>query len=66
MDIFVEEPFDFVSGYANGVEVDLEGIRTRVCSLKNLIELKRKAGRPRDLEDIAALEAIASEQGTDV
>ena len=32
---------------------------TAVLGLADLIEMKRRSGRPRDLEDVAALEAIA-------
>jgi hypothetical protein len=65
VDLFVEEPFPFETCYARGVNVDLGSTRTTVVSLEDLIELKRKAGRPRDLEDIAALEAIAKEDASE-
>ena len=41
------------------------GLSCRGLSLRRLIEVKRAAGRPRDLETIAELEAIAEEQGED-
>lgn len=37
----------------------LEGRQVRVLSIGQLIEAKRRAGRPRDLEDILTLEALA-------
>jgi len=43
-------------------EVDLGGIVLRVCSLEHLLEMKRASDRPRDHEDIKALEAA---QGSD-
>lgn len=39
-------------------EVDLDGLVVRVCSLEHLIEMKRSSERPRDCEDLAALEAV--------
>lgn len=39
-------------------EVDLDGLVVRVCSLEHLIEMKRSSERPRDREDLAALEAV--------
>jgi hypothetical protein len=61
VDLFVEEPFAFEACHARGVHADLGTTRAMVVSLEDLIELKRQAGRPRDLEDIAALEAIRRE-----
>ena len=43
-------------------EVDLFGFRCRCVTLQKLIQLKRAAGRPKDLEAIAELEAIVEER----
>lgn len=45
-------------------EVDIDGLPIRVCSLEHLLEMKRASERPRDHEDIRALEA-AQEPGQD-
>ena len=42
-------------------DVDLDGVVVRVCSLEHLIEMKRSSERPRDREDLAALEAVQGE-----
>jgi predicted nucleotidyltransferase len=39
------------------------GIECRCLGLKRLIEVKRAAGRPKDFEAIAELEAIVEERG---
>lgn len=38
-------------------DVDLDGLAVRVCSLEHLLEMKRASDRPRDQEDLEALEA---------
>jgi predicted nucleotidyltransferase len=43
------------------IVLDLFGIECRCLGLKRLIEVKRAAGRPKDLEVIAELEAIREE-----
>lgn len=44
------------------IDVDLFGFRCRCVTLEKLIHLKRSAGRAKDLEVIAELEAIAEER----
>lgn len=45
------------------VEVELFGVKCRCLGLRRLIEVKRAAGRPRDLEVVAELEALLEERG---
>lgn len=61
IDIFVREPFAFDEAYARALNVDFPFARVSVASLDDLIALKRTAGRPKDLEDIAALEKLRSD-----
>jgi hypothetical protein len=42
---------------ADAVNGELDGIPIRVCGLDHLIAMKRAAGRPRDLDDLARLGA---------
>jgi predicted nucleotidyltransferase len=42
-------------------DVDLDGFVVRVCSLEHLIQMKRSSERPRDREDLAALEVVQKE-----
>ncbi len=63
VDLFVEEPFDFDGAWTRRVEIDLANTTAYVVSLEDLLALKREAGRPRDIEDVAVLEAI--QQGGD-
>jgi predicted nucleotidyltransferase len=43
-------------------EVDLDGLPIRVCSLEHLKEMKEESSRPRDREDLEALE-VAQDPG---
>ena len=61
LDLFVEEPFPFGDAYERAVHADL-GIATAiVVSKADLIEMKRQAGRPKDLEDIRMLSIVPSQ-----
>jgi predicted nucleotidyltransferase len=42
---------------ARAAEVDIDGLRVKVCSLEDLLAMKRASGRSRDREDLEALEA---------
>lgn len=61
IDLFVEEPFPFGEAYARAVQADLGTSTVTVASVSDLIALKRRAGRPKDLADISALEALMAE-----
>jgi hypothetical protein len=65
VDVFVREPMDFQAMRSEAVTKDLDGVPIRVASIRHLIQLKQSAGRPMDLDDIAALREIASETGQD-
>ena len=58
VDLFVSEPFDFDAVYARAFRVPLEKGEVTVVALEDLIAPKRQVGRPRDQEDIAALQAL--------
>jgi predicted nucleotidyltransferase len=58
VDLFVSEPFDFEAVYSRALRVPLEKSEATVVALDDLIAMKRQVGRPRDQEDVAALEAL--------
>ena len=47
------------------VDVDIFGYRCRCLDLPGLIRAKRAAGRPKDLEVLAELEALVGERARD-
>lgn len=61
IDVLVAEPFDFEAVYARAIRVPLEKTEATVIGLEDLIAVKRRIARPRDLEDIAALESLKAE-----
>jgi predicted nucleotidyltransferase len=59
IDLFVEAPFDFETAYSTAMKAEVApGVNASFCSVEDLLRLKRKAGRPRDLEDVAQLEKL--------
>ena len=64
VDIFAAEPFDFAAKYHRAlVEEVAPGVSVHIVSLDTLLQLKRAAGRPQDLADIAALSSL--QEGSD-
>lgn len=62
VDVFVYEPFPFDREYEAAVWVEVApGLKAPVVSLPTLLQMKREAGRPRDLDDINELQR--SEEG---
>ncbi len=54
---------DYHALLPHSMEVDLFGSRCRCLDLPELIRAKRAAGRPKDLEALAELEALLAERG---
>ena len=63
IDLFVETPFDFERAYADGDRFEVaSGVAATFVGLADLIAMKRKAGRPQDLQDVAELESNSRSQ----
>lgn len=58
LDIFVETPFDFNKVYKEREKMKFENIIIPVVPMKELIEMKEKAGRPQDRADVFYLKKI--------
>ncbi len=58
IDLFVTEPFPFDETYSRATTVDLGTTLVRVVSVDDLIALKIRAGRAKDLEDVRILLAL--------
>lgn len=59
LDIFVTEPFDFVAEYEKAEIRELApGLPVRIVRLETLLQMKKSAGRPKDLADIDELSLL--------
>jgi len=65
VDVFIDQPIAFECLLEQAVLKHLDGLVVPVASIPDLIEMKQRAGRPRDLEDIDKLGQIleAERQG---
>ena len=60
VDLFVEEPFDFGDAWSRRLDALLDdGTTVHVVGMDDLRALKARVGRPKDVDDIAQLDAIA-------
>jgi hypothetical protein len=61
IDIFVEPPFSFDEEYARAIHYELApDVFVPVVAVERLIAMKKLAGRPRDLDDVAKLEKLSN------
>jgi hypothetical protein len=58
VDLFADPPIPFQDLEARAVPLAVPPLTVRVASIRDLIAMKRKAGRPIDASDVAALEKI--------
>ena len=65
LDVFVQEPFPFKQMSERSVSFDIGGITVPVCDINDLIEMKLKSARPKDLEDIKYLQRLQSQDKLD-
>lgn len=58
VDLFARYPVPFDDLWARSLLMNLDGTEVRVCSIDDLIAMKRKVGRHKDLADIEQLVKI--------
>lgn len=63
VDVFVAYPMDFELLLAHAVPTPVGDRLLPVAAKEHLIVMKRAAGRPRDLEDVAALQRLIDAEG---
>lgn len=62
VDVFAREPFQFNEEYDHALIVEIAPrVPLRIVGLETLLRMKRGAGRPQDLADVAELEALHGE-----
>lgn len=63
IDVFIEEKIPYPEVMQEILRMEARGITIPVVSLRHLKRLKKAAGRPQDLADIEAIEALEAEEG---
>lgn len=59
IDIFIEEPFDFLKEFSRALPHEIEPkVAAHIVTLGTLLKMKQLANRTRDLEDIRALKDL--------
>ena len=65
LDVFIREPFPFDEMIQRVIHMNIGELSVPVCAINDLIEMKKKAGRPKDLEDIKYLESLQGSENED-
>jgi predicted nucleotidyltransferase len=65
IDLFIREPLPFEDLWRRASRVPVGEVEVAVASIEDLIALKEKVARPRDLQDIAELRKLLDERGPD-
>lgn len=63
VDLFAASPIPFEQLWARSHIVYVEEVAVRIAGLEDLITMKRAAGRPQDLADVAALKELEDNGG---
>jgi hypothetical protein len=58
IDVFLHEPFSFVEAYKKRKGISISDFEITVASLEDLKALKERAGRGKDLSDLAQIEKL--------
>lgn len=58
VDLFVRNPLEFDAAWAQSLVEIISGVPVRVIGIRDLLTMKEAAGRPDDLRDVAALNAL--------
>lgn len=62
VDLFVAEPMPFEDMWRRSDRVNVGGSEVAVASIDDLISMKQKAARPKDLQDIAELQKLSADR----
>lgn len=62
LDVLLFPPVDPQALHRRALALDIAGTPVRVATLEDLIALKRQAGRPIDLDDVAHLQALCADK----
>lgn len=62
VDLFVRDPIPFDELWLRADSVSVGNVSVRIASIRDLIRMKREAGRAQDQQDIEKLEAIEREK----
>lgn len=60
VDVFVSEPLPFDELWRNATKVAMDGADVAVASIEDLILMKGRVGRPKDLQDIEELRKLSA------